>query len=125
MIKRSRGRVTARLAGEFSSPSSAFCADSFRCPFHTRGAIPAILAKVQVTGYSLPHNHSPYMASNKVTLELVHGYNYGVHRTCAETAAVSRGTSDVTTKQRCNDTNSVDIQDVLCKATVMHSESYA
>ena len=48
----------------------------------------------------------------------------GVHRTCAETAAVSRGTSDVTTKQRCKNTNSVDIQDVLCKATVTHSESY-
>ena len=35
---------------------------------------------------------------------------YGVHRTCAMTAAVSRGTSHVTTKERCTYTTSVDIQ---------------
>ena len=32
----------------------------------------------------------------------------GVHRTCAETAAVSRGTSHVTTKQRCKHTTLAD-----------------
>ena len=35
---------------------------------------------------------------------------YGVHRMCAETGAVSRGTSHATTKQRCQCTTSVDIQ---------------
>ena len=30
--------------------------------------------------------------------KLVHGYNYGVHRTCTEMAAVSRGTSHATSK---------------------------
>ena len=44
---------------------------------------------------------------------------HGVHRTCAETAAVSRGTSHVTTKQRCKYTASVDIQNVI------RSESHA
>ena len=34
---------------------------------------------------------------------------YGVHRTCAETAAVSRGTSHVTVKQRCKHSTSVDV----------------
>ena len=33
----------------------------------------------------------------------------------AETAAVSRGTSHVTTKQRCKYTTWVDIQNALCK----------
>ena len=47
----------------------------------------------------------------------------GLHRTCAETAAVSCGTSHVTTKQCCNHFTSVDNQNALCKATVTHSES--
>ena len=35
---------------------------------------------------------------------------HGVHRTCAETAAVSRGTSHATTKDRYQYTTSVDIK---------------
>ena len=46
----------------------------------------------------------------------------GVHITCAETAAVSRGTSHVRTKQRWKYTILVNIQSVL---TVTHSESHA
>ena len=38
----------------------------------------------------------------------------------AETAAVARGTSHVTTKQRCKHTTSVDIQNLLQKETVTH-----
>ena len=38
---------------------------------------------------------------------------YGVHRTCAETAAVSRGTSHVTIKQCCTSTP-MDLYNVLC-----------
>ena len=37
-------------------------------------------------------------------------------------AAVSRGTSYVTTKQRCKYTASVAVQNALCKATVTNSE---
>ena len=37
MIERSRVRIPAGTAGEFSSPGSTFCADSyFRYPFHAR-----------------------------------------------------------------------------------------
>ena len=48
-----------------------------------------------------------YVGSNKVTRH-VRTVNscmvrvYGVHRTCAKMAAISRGTSHVTIKQRCN-----------------------
>ena len=51
---------------------------------------------------------------------MVHGCN----GTCAETAAVSRGTSHVTTKQRCKYTTSVDIQK-RAVAIVTRSESYS
>ena len=54
--------------------------------------------------------HSTYvMAWNEVTLE-TGAWLHGAHRTCAETAAVSRGTSHVTTKQRCKYTIVIDIQ---------------
>ena len=36
MIERSRVRIPAGAVGEFSSPGSTFCADSFRYPFHSR-----------------------------------------------------------------------------------------
>ena len=51
------------------------------------------------------------MASNKVTLE-TGAWFYGAHRTCAETASVSRGINLglVTTKQRCKYTTLVGIQ---------------
>ena len=49
MIERSRVRIPAGTAGEFSSPGSTFCADLFRYPFHPR--VTAV-AKVQVAGYS-------------------------------------------------------------------------
>ena len=58
MIERSRVRIPAGAAGEFSSPGSTFCADSFRYPFYprvtavARKKIPVILPKVQVAGYS-------------------------------------------------------------------------
>ena len=45
--------------------------------------------------------HSTYVASNKLTLS-TDACLHGVHRTRAETAAVSDGTSHVTTKQRCD-----------------------
>ena len=41
----------------------------------------------------------------------------------AQTAAVSRGTSHITTKQRCNYTTSVDIQKRGIKKLVTHLES--
>ena len=38
----------------------------------------------------------------QVTAKHALNWLHGVHRTCAETAAVSRGISHVSTKQRCN-----------------------
>ena len=54
---------------------------------------------------------------------MVHGCM--VHTECTKTAAVSHGTSHVTTTQRCKHTTSVDIQNALKKrgARVTHLES--
>ena len=55
------------------------------------------------------------MLPTYVILDEVTGHDarlHGVHRTCAETAAVSRGTSHVTSRHRCKYTTSVDIQKV-------------
>ena len=51
MIDRSQVRVPAEAAGEFSSPGSAFCADSY---FGIRSAprVTALVPKVQVAGSS-------------------------------------------------------------------------
>ena len=38
--------------------------------------------------------------------------------------AVSRGTAHVTTKQRCKFNTTVDIQNALCKAAIVHSEPH-
>ena len=56
---------------------------------------------------------------------------YGVHRTCAETAAVSRGIGHETTKQRCQYTTSSDIKKTHYKEerkrkdAFTHSESHS
>ena len=54
------------------------------------------------------------MAFNELTLRTVAWLN-GEHRTCAETAAVSRGTSHATTKERYQYTTSVDINNTRYK----------
>ena len=51
-------------------------------------ALLVILPKVQVAGYPYIRMHLTYVALHKVTWCMV-------HRTCAETASVSRGTSHV------------------------------
>ena len=52
---------------------------------------------------------------------MVHGCMVYTER--AEMAAVSRGTSHVTTKKRCKYTTSMDTQNALYKDTVIHLES--
>ena len=66
MIERSRVRIPAGTAGEFSSPGSTFCADSY--PFHPRVTTVArkksrsFCQKVQVAGGRLQLNtHTPYV----------------------------------------------------------------
>ena len=65
--------------------------------------------------------HAPYVTIWLGIILQSDAWLYGVHRTCVEVAVVSRGTSHVTTKQRCKYTTSVDIQNALCKATVIQS----
>ena len=58
MIERSRVRIPAGAAGEFSSLGSTFCADLISvfvtppCYRSSTKKIPVILPKVQVAGYS-------------------------------------------------------------------------
>ena len=55
-----------------------------------------------------PNTHAPYIICGfKWNYKLVHG---GVHRMCTKKAAVSCGTSHVTTKQHCKHITSVDTQ---------------
>ena len=62
--------------------------------------------------------HPTHVALNKVT-PLTDAWLYGMHRTCAETAAVSRGTNHTSNSAA---TNSVAIQNTLCEAAVIESE---
>ena len=124
MIERSRVRIPAETAGEFSSAWSTFSADSyFWCLFH-----PRVTAAAQKRSRSFCQKcdgrlqlntharHVAYVASD--------AWLHGVHRTCTETAAASRGTGRVTTKQRCKYTTfSMDTQNALCIAAVTHSGS--
>ena len=64
-----------------------------------------ILPKVQVGGYSQPPIHLTHVALHEVAWCML----YGVHRTCAETAAVLCGTSHVSAVKH---TTSVDIQKI-------------
>ena len=67
MIERSRVRILAGTAGEFSSPGSTFCADSYlRYPFHP-GRVTAVARKksghsAKSAGGRLQLNtHTPYV----------------------------------------------------------------
>ena len=59
VIERSRVRIPAGVAEEFSSPGSTFCADSYfgifpptLCYHSSTWTIPVLLPKVQMAGYS-------------------------------------------------------------------------
>ena len=63
MIEKLRVRIPAGAAGEFSSPESTLCADSYSVsvphPRHRSGTLksPVILPKVQVAGYTKTRIH--------------------------------------------------------------------
>ena len=75
----------------------------------------------QGAGYSCTRMHPTYVVLHEMTVH--DAWLYGVHKTCSETAAVSRGTSHVTTKQRCNTPLQWQFQTRYKKDT--HVESYA
>ena len=67
-----------------------------------------------LTGYAKSRH---YLWEGETNRKLLPGaWLYGVHRTCADTPAVSRGTSHVTINTAV--TTAVAIQKWLCKATV-------
>ena len=97
MIERSWVRVPAEMVGEFSSSGSTFCADSYFSICYT----PVLLQQhVKDPGHSAKHasgrvqlnTHAPYICGF-ASSEMVHGCM--VYSECAETAAVSCGTSHI------------------------------
>ena len=96
MIERLRVRIPAGAAGEFSSPGSTFCADSY---FGIRST-PRVTAVARKRSWSFCQKcRWQVTAKHAYTLRMWlcmkwHGaWLYDVHRTCAETAAVSCGIS--------------------------------
>ena len=123
MIERSLVRIPAGAAGEFSSPGSTFCADSnFWYPFHPR--VTAVARKRsrsfwQKCRWQVTAKHA-YTLRMWLCMKRHGAWLYGVHRTCAETAAVSCVTSHASKY-----TTSVDIQKTRCKKLVTHLEPHA
>ena len=109
--------------GEFSSPWSIFCADSYFGIAVARKISPSFCQKCswQVTA---KHACTLRMWLCMKWCGMVHGYMVYAER--VETAAVSCGTSHVTTKQHCKYSTLVDIENrAIQKVTVTHFESHA
>ena len=138
VIERSRVQIPAGAAGEFSSPGSTFCADSYfgsrstpvlpqrhvKDPGHFAKSgrkTPTYLLTAKSAGGRLQLNtHTPYVCGFPWSAWL-----YDIHRTFAETAAASCGTMPC---QRCKYTTSVDIKKNKKKGykkLVSHAESHA
>ena len=123
MIERSRVRIPAGAAGEFSSPGSTFCADSFSVSVPSR--VTAVARKrsrslCQKCRWQVTAKHACtlrmwlYMKRHSAWL-------YGVHRT-------RRGGSSFMWHQpcqRCKYTTSVDIQKKRYKKLLTPVESHA
>ena len=98
VIERSRGRIPAGAAGEFSSPGSTFCADSFRYPVH-----PRVTAVARKRSQSFCQNWCRWQVTAKTCMYLMtyvalHEVTRCMVVWCTvtkrtETAAVSCGTS--------------------------------
>ena len=118
MIKRLRVQIPAAAAGEFSSPGSTFYDDSFWYPFCPR--VTAVAHKrsrsfCQKCRWQVTAKHAYTITYVPVWLCMKrHGaWLYGVHRICAEMAAVSCGTSHASAVS----TPLVDIQKTRYKAS--------
>ena len=125
-IRGSWVRVPTRAAGEFSSPESTFCADSY---FGIRS--PLVLLQYHIKDFG----HSAKSAGGRLQLN-THaaylsqcGFEQGHCKLHGCTQNLRRDGSSITWHQPCNKQNSdantlVDIQKALCKATVTHSQSH-
>ena len=124
MIERSRVRVPAGAAGEFSSPGSAFSADSyFGDPFHPRDTALArersqsFCQKCRWQVTTKLQMHLTYVALHEVTW---HGaWLYGVHCTQRD------GSSFTWHQPQYKYTTSVDTEKTRYEKLVTHSESHA
>ena len=97
MTERSRVRIPAGAAGEFSSPGSTFFADSYfgicSTPVRvTAGAHKRSRSFCQKCRWQVTAKHT-YTLHMWLCMKWHGAWLYGVHRTCAETAAVSCATS--------------------------------
>ena len=120
MIKRSQVRVLAGAVGEFSSPGSTFCADSFRYLFHCCAT--AVACKIsrsfcQKCRWQVTAKHTftlPMWLWMKWQCKLVHGWM--VYTELAPRQQhFTYGTSHATTKQRDQHITSVDINNLCYK----------
>ena len=110
----------------FFSRVNFLCWLLFRYPFQPR--ITAVAHKrsrsfCQKCRWQVTAKHA-YTLGTWLCMKWHGAWLYGVHRACAETAAVTCGTSHLTAKQCCKYTTSVDIQNALLKATVTHLEAH-
>ena len=110
MIKKSRVRVLAGVAGRFSPPGSAFCGDFYFSIHSTAVERKRSWSFCQKCRWQVTEK-------NTFTLcmwlcmkwhDMVHGCV--VSTECGKMAAVSHGSSHVTTKERCKYITSVDIE---------------
>ena len=115
-----QGQLSVLTLISVSFPHPCYCSSTY--------TIRVILPNVQVTV-----KHTCTLCIIKWSDPVKWALLYSVHRTCAETAAVSHGTSNVTTKQCFQYTTSMEInkkrykkykQNKRKKNTVTHSESH-
>ena len=130
MIERSWVQIPAGTAGEFSSPGSTFCADSYfvsvppLCYRSSTLKIPVILPKVQVAGYSRTRIHLMYVVLYEVTRCMVAWCTQNLHKDSCSFMWHQPC-------QRCKYTTSVDVKKKKkhykashsCRTTCEHNES--
>ena len=123
MIERSWVWVWEGVVGEFSSPGSTFCANSFWYPFH-----PCVTAVAHKRSWSFCQKCMWRVTAKPTCTLCICGFcmkccdmvrGCMVYTEQAETAAVSHGTSHVTTKQCWKYTTSVDIQKYAIKGQLL------
>ena len=106
MTERLRVGIPAGAAGEFTSPGSTFCPDSyFGDPRVTTVARKRSRSFCQKCKRQVTAKHA-YTLRMWLCMKWHGAWLYGVHRTCTKTAAVSCGTSHASTVN----TTLVDIQ---------------
>ena len=122
MIERSRVRIPAGAAGEFYSPGLTFCADSYFGICSTPMLVVTTIARkrswsfCQKCRWQVTAKHA-YTLCMWLCMKCHGAQLYGVHITCAKTAAVSCGTSHASAV-------STPLRWILKKCAIKASHSY-